>query len=252
MASRRPRRQGWTASASHAAAGVRPTRRQHSCMQPNSRGPAVACDRAEPPTPEALRQLRRLPACRWLRTQPRRQRRAAIALAGVEQGRTGWIPAPLPRSGGGAGRLHGQWSQFGLAVAAAKPHGGGVEGRGNRNSQLSPGVHRSGTAGGGPRVSGPGDRSASDLGGLRAISMAAPTPGEPWPAQGAQPCRSFVAARTCDSRTRETRILFWLHYLKPYAATGFSQGAQAPLGVFCGKPKGNWAWFSESSNTVQV
>jgi hypothetical protein len=40
--------------------------------------------------------------------------------------------------------------------------------------------------------------------------------------------------------------------LKPYAATGFSQGAQAPLGVFCGKPKGNWAWFSESSNTVQV
>jgi CRP-like cAMP-binding protein len=35
----------------------------HRCAQPNSRGPAVACDRAEPLTPEALRQLRRLPAC---------------------------------------------------------------------------------------------------------------------------------------------------------------------------------------------
>ena len=116
---------------------------------------------------------------------------AARALAGVERGRTGWFPAPLPRSSGGAGqtyrwaagpalqdgRLHGHWSQFGLAVAAAKPHVGGVEGRGSRNSQLSPGVVRSGTAGGGPRVSGPGDRSASDLGGLRAISTAASTPG---------------------------------------------------------------------------
>ncbi len=137
----------------------------------------MACDRAEPPSPEALRQLRRLPACRWLRTQPRRQRRAAKALAGVERGRTGWIPAPLPRSGGGAGRLNGQWSQFGLAVAAAKPHGGGVEGRGSRNSPLSPAVHRSGTAGGWPRISGPDDRSASDLGGLRAISTAGHTPG---------------------------------------------------------------------------
>jgi hypothetical protein len=67
--------------------------------------------------------------------------------------------------------------QFGLAVAATKPHGGGVEGRSSRNSQLSPGVHRSGTAGGGTRVSGPDDRSASDLGGLRAISTAAPTQG---------------------------------------------------------------------------
>ena len=137
--------------------------------------------------PVAARLLRRS----WLRTQPRRKRGAAGALAGVERGRTGWFPAPLPRSSGGAGqtyrwaagpalqdgRLHGQWSQFGMAVAAAKPHGGGVEGRGSRNSQLSPGVVRSGTAGGGPRVSGPGDRSASDLGGLRAISTAAPTPG---------------------------------------------------------------------------
>ncbi len=177
MASRRPRRQGWTASASHAAAGVLPTRRQHRCVQPNSRGPAVACVRAEPPTPEALRQLRRIPATRWLRTQPRRKRGAAVALAGVERDRTGWIPAPLPRSGGRTGRLHGQWSQFGLAVAAAKPHGGGVVSRGNRNSPLSPGVHRSGTAGGGPRVSGPGDRSASDLGGLVTISTAARTTG---------------------------------------------------------------------------
>ena len=94
--------------------------------------------------PVAARLLRRS----WLRTQPRRKRRAAGSLAGVERGRTGWIPAPLPRSGGGAGqpfrwaagpapqdgRLHGQWSQFGMAVADAKPHGGGVEGRGSRNS----------------------------------------------------------------------------------------------------------------------
>ena len=109
---------------------------------------------------------------------PARQHRADRALAGVERGRTGWFPAPLPRSGGGAGRLHGQWSQFGLAVAAAKPHRGGVEGRSSRNSPpLSPGDNRSGTAGGGPRVAGPGDRTASDLGGLRAISTAAPTPG---------------------------------------------------------------------------
>jgi hypothetical protein len=123
--------------------------------------------------PVAARLLRRS----WLRTQPRRKCRAARALAGVERGRTGWFPAPLPRSGGGAGRLHGQWRELGMAVAAAKPHGGDVEGRGSRNSQLSPCVQRSGTAGGGPRDSGPGDRSASDLGGLRAISTAAPTPG---------------------------------------------------------------------------
>ena len=95
--------------------------------------------------PVAARLLRRS----WLRTQPRRKRRAAGSLAGVERGRTGWFPAPLPRSGGGAGqpfrwaagpapqdgRLHGQWSQFGLAVAAAKPHGGGVEGRGTLSDQ---------------------------------------------------------------------------------------------------------------------
>ena len=91
---------------------------------------------------------------------PARQRRAARELAGVERGRTGWIPAPLPRSGGGAGRLHGEWNQFGLAIAAAKSHGGGVEGRGSRNSPLTPAVHRSGTAGSGPQVSGPGDRSS--------------------------------------------------------------------------------------------
>jgi hypothetical protein len=108
---------------------------------------------------------------------PARQHRADRALAGVERGRTGWFPAPLPRSGGGAGRLNGEWNQFGLAIAAAKSHGGGVEGRANRNSPISPGVHRSGTAGGGPRVSVPGDRSASDLGGLRAISTAAPSAG---------------------------------------------------------------------------
>ena len=64
----------------------------------------MACDRAEPPAIEALRQLQRLPAPRWLRTQSRRQRGAAGALAGVERGRTGGLCAPLPRSRGGAGQ----------------------------------------------------------------------------------------------------------------------------------------------------
>jgi len=33
--------------------------------------------------------------------------------------------------------------------------------------------------------------------------------------------------------------------LKPYAGTGFSRRARAPLGVVCGKPRGDWVWFSE-------
>jgi hypothetical protein len=36
--------------------------------------------------------------------------------------------------------------------------------------------------------------------------------------------------------------------LKPYAGTEFSRMARAPLGVVCGKPRGNWVWFSEPPN----
>jgi hypothetical protein len=39
-----------------------------------------------------------------------------------------------------------------------------------------------------------------------------------------------------------------LSYLKPYAGTGFSRRARAPLGVVCGKPRGYWVWFSEPPN----
>jgi hypothetical protein len=48
-----------------------------------------------------------------------------------------------------------------------------------------------------------------------------------------------------DLRTTSTVVA---PLLEPYADTGFSQGAQAPLGVVCGKPRGNWAWFSEPPN----
>lgn len=71
---------------------------------------------------------------------------------------------------------------------------------------------------------------------------------QPRPSRSAQPCRSCVAARTCGSRTRKPRILLGLPYLKPYAGTGFSRRARAPLGVVCGKPRGYWAWFSVPPN----
>jgi hypothetical protein len=67
-------------------------------------------------------------------------------------------------------------------------------------------------------------------------------------ARGEQPCRYCVAARTCGSRTRKPRVLLGLPYLKPYAGTGFSPRARAPLGVVCGKPRGDWVWFSEPPN----
>ena len=71
---------------------------------------------------------------------------------------------------------------------------------------------------------------------------------QPRPARGAQPCRSCVAPRTCGSRTRKPRVLLGLAYLKPYAGTGFSRRARAPLGVVCGKHRGREGWFSEPPN----
>ena len=96
--------------------------------------------------------------CSWRypTAQPRAGTVAAAALAGVERGLTGRLPASMPRSGSGAGKpfgslgeievqdafLNHRWSAVGLAATAVAANRGGIDPQASSRGGCSgPGDH---------------------------------------------------------------------------------------------------------------